>query len=141
MTNTVQRRVSRRQSALLFQDRTNSLDSPHTKVKLIGNLIMIFRNEKKTACSIVIWCPFHIFDSTFCSCWYNYFFPHESVSCFFIDVIFMNHPQSSNKTRLFAGKSINGKRDSGANIHLSGMNDLSEEVFVDEYNETQGLTR
>ena len=53
----------------------------------------------------------------------------------------MNHPQSSNKTRLFAGKSINGKRDSGANIHLSGMNDLSEEVFVDEYNETQGLTR
>ena len=68
-------------------------------------------------------------------------FPHESVSCFFIDVIFMNHLQSSNKTRLFAGKSINGKRDSGANIHLSGMNDLSEEVFVDEYNETQGLTR
>ena len=45
MTNTVQRRVSRRQSALLFQDRTNSLDSPHTKVKLIGNLIVIFRNE------------------------------------------------------------------------------------------------
>ena len=67
-------------------------------------------------------------------------FPHESVSCF-IDVILMNHLQSTNKTRLFAGKSINGKRDSGANIHLSGMNDLSEEVFVDEYNETQGLTR
>ena len=36
--NTAARRVSRRQSALLFHDRTNSLDSPNTKVKLIGNL-------------------------------------------------------------------------------------------------------
>lgn len=47
----------------------------------------------------------------------------------------------------FSGKSINGKRDSGSNLQLSGVNELASmnerEIFVpaEDYNETQGVTR
>jgi len=46
----------------------------------------------------------------------------------------------------FSGKNINGKRDSGSNLQLSGVNELASmnerEIFVpaEDYNETQGVT-